>query len=111
MPYKTLTRTEAMAVLMRIFEGKTSNENQALRRADYYTKGQAIGITTLLQSTFDKEITRYEMALYIYRLKTIVTNATLKTQSLNKISNLNQTGTVAEDTSGSKITTDFSAIA
>ena len=47
------------------------------------------------------------MAIYIYRLKNIVTNQAAKANAINKINQLSQTGS---DTS-SQLTTDFSAIA
>lgn len=81
-----------MALLVRIFEGKISNENRTPRWGDYYVKGQAMGLTTLnTQVDFDTYITRKEMAIYIYRLRNIVTNETLKTMYLGRLSELNTT--------------------
>jgi len=83
LPKEQLTRPQSMAVLVRIFEGKPSNENRTPRWGDYYVKGQAMGLTTLNnQVAFDTSITRREMAIYIYRLKNIVTNDTLKVMML-----------------------------
>jgi hypothetical protein len=94
MPTKTITRPEAIAVLIRMFEGKLSNESRIPRWGDYYLKARALGLTTINnQSAFDKEISRQEIAIYIYRLKNMVTNDTLKIMGLNKISQIEGTGT------------------
>ena len=92
-PTQKLTRPQAMALLVRIFEGTTSNENQIPRWSDYYIKSQAIGLTTITnQTAFDTEITRKEIALYIWRLRNIVTNATIKNMMIDRLSELGTTG-------------------
>lgn len=79
-----------MALLVRIFEGKISNENRVPRRGDYYVKGQAMGLTTLNnQVSFDTNITRREMAIYMYRLKNIATSETLRLMMLGRLGELN----------------------
>ncbi len=42
LPTEKLTRPQAMALLVRIFEGKVSNESRIPRWGDYYVKGQAM---------------------------------------------------------------------
>jgi len=42
MPTKQLTRPEAMTILIRMFEGTASFEDQDPRWADYYIKGKAL---------------------------------------------------------------------
>lgn len=116
MPTKKLTRPEAMAILVRMFEGQTSYEAKDPRWSEYYIKGKALGLTTLNTSTFEKEISRYEIALYIYRLQTIATDASLKLQSQLKLQNLTgiiQTGTITENNqeSSSELAQKFAAIA
>ncbi len=92
LPREKLTRPQAMALLVRIFEGKTSNENKIPRRGDYYVKSQAMGLTTLTnQFEFDSMITRREMAIYIRRLRNIVQNETLKLMLLWRLDELNTT--------------------
>ena len=92
LPREQLTRPQAMALLVRIFEGKISNESRTPRWGDYYLKGQAMGITTLNnQVAFDTSITRREIAIYIYRLKNIVSNETIKLMMLGKVSEINST--------------------
>jgi len=89
LPTQKLTRPQAMALLVRIFEGKISNENRVPRWGDYYIKSQALGLTTLNnQVAFDTEITRREIAIYIWRLKNVVTNETMKLMMLGKLSNI-----------------------
>jgi len=89
LPREKLTRPQSMALLIRIFEGKLSYENKIPRRSEYYLKWQAIGLTNLTnQTVFDSMITRKEMAIYIRRLKNIVTNETLKLMMLGKIAEI-----------------------
>lgn len=89
MPTNTITRPEAMAVLIRMFEGKISNENRTPRRGDYYLKGRALGLTTLNnQNAFDQQITRREIAIYIARLKNIILDPNLKLQGLSEIADI-----------------------
>ncbi len=88
MPTKELTRPEAIAILIRMFEGKSSFEDQYPRWSDYYIKGKALWLTTLQNNNFEKEISRYEVALYIYRIQTIINNSSLKLQSQLKLQNL-----------------------
>ncbi|MEI7557367.1 MAG: hypothetical protein WCJ45_00475 [bacterium] len=89
MPARKLSRPEAMALLVRIFEGKLSNESKTPRWGEYYVKGQAIGLTTLnSQTLFDSSITRREMAIYIYRFRNTVTNETKKLMMLSKLAEL-----------------------
>lgn len=106
MPFKALTRPEAMAVLVRMFEWKTSFEAATPRWSDYYIKGRALGLTNLSdQNAFETQITRYEIALYIFRLRNIIKDPNLNTNALNALSNL-------EDWEPeSTVAADFSAIA
>ncbi|MCX6823760.1 MAG: S-layer homology domain-containing protein [candidate division SR1 bacterium] len=93
LPIQKLSRPQAIALLVRIFEGKVSNESRLPRWGDYYIKGQALGLTTLNnQTTFDTDITRREIAIYIYRFRNIVSNETLKLMMLNKLNELGTTG-------------------
>ncbi|HCY21684.1 TPA: hypothetical protein DIC40_07765 [Patescibacteria group bacterium] len=117
MPTKKLTRPEAMAILVRMFEGQTSFEAKDPRWSEYYIKGKALGLTTLNTSTFEKEISRYEIALYIYRLQTIANDVNLKLQSQLKLQNLTgvvqTTGTITNTVpeESSELAQKFAAIA
>ena len=115
LPQNSLSRPESMTILIRMFEGQSSNENKDPRRSDYYIKGKALGITSLTNSGFEQAITRYETALYLYRLQTISTDSSLKLKSQQIITSINQTGAVSTGTidtgSESDLTQKFSAIA
>ncbi len=98
LPRQELTRPQTMALLVRIFEGKISNEKRTPRWWDYYVKSQAMGLTTLNnESAFDSQITRREMAIYIRRLRNIVKNETLKLMLLAQLSDLTSTTTDTSD--------------
>jgi len=84
LPLNNLTKAEAMAVLLRMFEWKMSYELQVPWREQYYTKWKLIGLTNIEDiNKFDKGLERYEIALMVYRLRGIVTNPQLKTMALN----------------------------
>ena len=104
-----------MTILIRMFEGQSSNENKDPRRSDYYIKGKALGITSLTNSGFEQNITRYETALYLYRLQNISTDSSLKLKSQQILTTINQTGAIATGTtdtgSESELAQKFSAIA
>jgi hypothetical protein len=86
MPQDNLTKAQWMAVLLRMFEWKMSYELQIPWREQYYTKWKLIWLTNVENiNEFDTKLTRYEIALMIYRLKNIATNAQLKATALNKL--------------------------
>jgi len=89
MPRNQLTKPQAIAVLIRMFEGKLSEETQSPRRERYYLKWRKIGlINSWSISNYDKPITRKEIAIYAFRLKNIATNEQLRIISLNEIKKL-----------------------
>ncbi len=89
MPQDTLTKAQSMAVLLRMFEWKMSYELQVPWWSQYYQKGKIIWLTNVDDiNEFDHELTRYEIALMIYRLKNLVTDEQLKTMALNAIWNI-----------------------
>ena len=93
LPTQKLTRPQAMAVLVRIFEGKVSNESNTPRWWEYYTKAQTLWLTTINnQTTFDSTITRKEIAIYMYRFRNIVSNETMKIMMLSKLAGIGTTG-------------------
>jgi hypothetical protein len=102
LPYDNLTKAEAMAVLLRMFEWKMSYELQIPWRENYYTKGKLIWLTNIEDiNKFDKNLTRYEIGLMVYRLKNIATNQQLKTMALNllwQVKNNNTTWTMDSNT-------------
>lgn len=106
-PKEQLSRPQSMAVLVRMFEGDISNENLTPRRSEYYIKGQALGLTNLNNKTlFDSYITRKEIAIYIYRLKNIISNNIIRANMLAKLAALESTG---DNTSN--VVNDLSALA
>gem|GEM_PF-2940505 len=89
MPTQPLTKPQTMAVLMRMFEQKMSNETKTPRWGDYYLKGETIGLITQdAMSNYDTNITREQVALYAFRLKNIVLNEKQKIMSLNAIAKI-----------------------
>lgn len=89
-PVETLTKAQAMAVLIRMFEWKTSYEKQNPRWEIYYKKGFTIGLTNVNDiNKFDKNVTRYEIALMVYRFKNIVENEAMQSLSQNAIEKIN----------------------
>lgn len=76
MPHDNLTKWQILAVLTRILEGKTSNEDASPRWIEYYVKMKQLSITNennLLN--IDKNLTRWETALLIYRFKNLIVNS------------------------------------
>ncbi|GHW02551.1 hypothetical protein AGMMS50249_3370 [candidate division SR1 bacterium] len=76
MPHDNLTKGQILAVLTRILEGKTSNEDASPRWIEYYVKMKQLSITNennLLN--IDKNLTRGETALLIYRFKNLIVNS------------------------------------
>ena len=93
LPTQKLTRPQAMAVLVRIFEWKVSNESNIPRWWEYYTKAQILWLTTISNQTiFDSSITRREIAIYMYRFRNIVSNETMKIMMLSKLAAIGTTG-------------------
>ena len=98
LPQKTLSRPESMTILIRMFEGQSSNETKDPRRSEYYIKGRALGLTSLANSGFEQAISRYETALYIYRFQNILSDSALKLKGQQTLANLNLTGTTVVTT-------------
>jgi hypothetical protein len=83
MPHDKLTKGQVLAVLMRILEGRMSNETNTPRWIEYYIKARILKLTqeaNLLE--IDAPITRYEMALLIYRFKNLIVGTEGESQLL-----------------------------
>ena len=94
MPTDNLTKAQAMAVLIRMIEWKMSYELQTPRREQYYNKWKMIGLTNIENiNEFDHNLTRYEIALMIYRMRTIMENSQVKTLALNAMASIEQNKT------------------
>ncbi|HMT01480.1 MAG TPA: hypothetical protein PKD96_00080 [Candidatus Absconditabacterales bacterium] len=89
-PLQTLTKAQVTAVLVRMFEGKLSSETGMPRWQLYFQKAQRIGLTKETSLfTYDKLMTRYEMALFVYRFKSIIENQGLKKNADEAIQQIN----------------------
>lgn len=113
MPKQVLTRPQAMAVIIRMFEWKVSFELWQLRWSDYYLKGKALWLTSVATfDAYDTVISRYEVWLYIYRLKKILDTEASKNAWLNKIGTINWAGSVTTWTTvdSGKIADYFSSL-
>ena len=102
LPHDNLTKAQAMAVLLRMFEGKMSYELLIPWRWQYHIKGKLIWLTNVEDtSKFDTKLTRYEIGLMVYRLKNIITNPQTKTAALNLLGQVvtsGSTGTMDSET-------------
>jgi len=91
LPHESLSKAQAMAVLIRMIEWKMSYELQTPRREQYYIKWKIIWLTNIENiNEFDHDVTRYEIALMIYRMRTIMENSQMKTLALNAMSWISQ---------------------
>lgn len=96
LPTKPLSKPEAIAVLLRMFD-LPQDETSSPRRKNYFTKANELGlINESSQANFDKPITRYEMSTLMYRLrvKNILVQSlnsnTIKNQLITMVTNSNQ---------------------
>lgn len=73
MPHDNLTKWQLLAVLLRIFEWKLSDESLQPRWIQYYVKALKIGLTNETNlAKFNQPVSRRESALLIYRFKNMV---------------------------------------
>ena len=77
MPHDNLTKGQLLAVLLRIFEWKMSNESGQPRWIEYYVKAMSLWLTNEKNlSKFDKPVSRREASLLIFRFKNMVIDET-----------------------------------
>ena len=101
LPRENLTKAQAMAVLVRMIEWKMSYELQTPWREQYYNKWKMIGLTNVENiNEFDHDLTRYEIALMVYRMRTIMENNQMKQLALNAMAWIenNKTGVIDSQT-------------
>lgn len=101
MPRNNLTKAQAMAVLIRMIEWKMSYELQTPWREQYYNKWKMIGLTNVENiNEFDHDLTRYEIALMVYRMRTIMESTQMKQLALNAMAGIdqNKTGVIDSQT-------------
>lgn len=73
MPHDNLTKGQLLAVLLRIFEWKMSDESWTPRWIEYYVKALTLSLTNETNlAKFDQPVSRREASLLIYRFKTMV---------------------------------------
>ena len=73
-PDQTLTKAEFVAMLIRLFDGKTLDESLKPWWIEYYKRAIEIWLISAQDTvTFTSEIARYEVATFLYRLKVRLT--------------------------------------
>ena len=73
MPHDNLTKGQLLAVLLRIFEWKMSDESGQPRWIEYYVKAMTLWLTNETNlAKFDQPVSRREASLLIYRFKTMI---------------------------------------
>lgn len=86
MPRDNLTKWQLLAVLLRMFEWKMSDESGQPRWIEYYVKGMTLGLTNETNLTkFDQPVSRWEAALLIYRFKNMVIDDTAYNMYLSRL--------------------------
>ena len=73
-PDKTVSKAEFVAMLIRLFDGGTLDESLNPRRTAYYKRAIEIWLISAQDTvTFTADIARYEVAVFLYRLKVRLT--------------------------------------
>ena len=73
-PDQVVTKAEFVAMLIRLFDGKTLDETLNPRWTAYYKRAIEIWLISAQDTvTFTSEIARYDVATYLYRLKVRLT--------------------------------------
>ena len=94
-PKGTLTKGQFITALIRLLEGKKLNESTNPRRTSYYQTALNMGIVGPADAlTFDSPITRYEVALFLYRFK-------IKYQLINSLNSTGVDNLIVNTVSGS----------
>lgn len=76
-----MNKAQFITAMVRMFEGKRLDETANPRRTNYFQKAQDMGIVSPADLvTFENTITRYEVALFLYRFK-------VKYQMLQNVNN------------------------
>lgn len=74
LPNQVVTKAEFIAMLIRLVEGKSLDENVSPRWMNYYKKAIELSLISAQDTvTFSQPITRYEVAIFLYRLKVRLT--------------------------------------
>lgn len=71
-PGRTITKAELSAALIRMFSDGQLDESLQPRRSNYFRKAQQLGMTKETNmNNFQNPVSRYELALILYRFKKI----------------------------------------
>ncbi len=77
MPHDNLSKGQLLAVLLRIFEWKMSNESGQPRWIEYYVKAMTLSLTNETNlAKFDQPVSRREASLLIFRFKNMIIDET-----------------------------------
>ena len=100
-PDQTVTKAEFIAMLIRLFDGKTLDETLTPRWTEYYKRAIEIWLISAQDTvTFTSEIARYDVATYLYRLKvrlTMYNNLNSSQLSEEIVKTLDETQWTGED--------------
>jgi len=100
-PNQVVTKAEFVSMLIRLFDGKTLEENTNPRWLPYYKRAIEIWLISAQDTvTFTSEIARYEVATYLYRLKvrlTMYNNLNSSQLSDEIVKTLDETQETSED--------------
>ena len=89
MPHDNLTKGQLLAVLLRIFEWKMSNETAQPRWIEYYVKALTLSMTNeKILAKFDQPVSRREASLLIFRFKNMVSDEEQYKLYLARLTNL-----------------------
>ena len=89
MPRDSLTKGQLLAVLMRIFEWKVSNESGQPWWIEYYVKALTLGMTNEINlAKFDQPVSRWEASLLIFRFKNMILDEEVYKLYLLRLDNL-----------------------
>ena len=89
MPHDKLTKGQLLAVLLRIFEWKMSDESAQPRWIEYYVKALTLSMTNEKNlAKFDQPVSRWEASLLIYRFKNMIVDEEQYKLYLARLSNL-----------------------
>ena len=89
MPHDNLTKGQLLAVLLRIFEWKMSDESGQPRWIEYYVKALTLSMTNEINlAKFDQPVSRWEASLLIFRFKNMVIDEDQYKLYLARLTNL-----------------------
>ena len=89
MPHDNLTKGQLLAVLLRIFEWKMSNESAQPRWIEYYVKALTLSMTNEKNlAKFDQPVSRWEASLLIFRFKDMIIDEEQYKLYLARLNNL-----------------------